>query len=402
MNSFDNEDSFLMFDGSIKKISELINGDILTGIEGEPVEIIAIKPVQETTYTVIPVKGDSYIANASDIISVKYSTSAFLSYDKRHEAYYVKWFDISTLKTRYKYFFIKNGGKEHAEKEAEDYKNRLKMSNINQFFNISVKKYNSLSKGLRSQLKGYRISLDFPESELPLDPYILGAWLGDGSSYHPNITTVDKEILDFFKEYMKKHNLVLKQCEDEITYRIACDSKKRAKGQNYFRNFLQNENLFKNKHIPKKYLFTSRQNRLKLLAGLLDTDGSYDRNSYDFVQKKEKLFDDFLFLCRSLGFSCYKSIQEKTCTNSKNGPVTGTYFRCSVSGKGLEEIPCLLERKKAKPRKQIKDVLVTGISLEKNETPRKSFRIITDKNNFLMSDLTVRHSYRLTSLSIIK
>lgn len=139
---------------------------------------------------------------------------------------------------------------------------------------------------------------------------------------------------------------------------------------------------------------TSRHKRLQLLAGLLDSDGSLQNGCYDFIQKRENLLDETIFLARSLGFSAYKSAEYKTCTNGANGPVTGLYYRCSISGEGIEEIPCKIPRKQAKPREQVKDVLVTGMKLEKIENPITTYRIITDKDKFLMSDFTVRHSYR--------
>lgn len=71
------------------------------------------------------------------------------------------------------------------------------------------------------------------------------------------------------------------------------------------------------------------------------------------------------------------------------------YFR-----KGIEEIPTLLPRKQAKVRKQVKDVLVTGIELTKLSS-FPNYRIVTDKPLFLMSDFTVRHCFRPT-LRILK
>ena len=59
-------------------------------------------------------------------------------------------------------------------------------------------------------------------------------------------------------------------------------------GYNIFTDILRKFNLVNNKHIPHVYKCNSRENRLRLLAGLIDTDGSLDTNrdnSYDFIQK---------------------------------------------------------------------------------------------------------------------
>ena len=116
-----------------------------------------------------------------------------------------------------------------------------------------------------------------------------------------------------------------------------------------------------------------------------------DGNCYDFIQKREKLLDQFIYLCRSLGFSCYKNECLKRATNGKSKKFE-TYYRCCVYGKGLEEIPILLDRKKAEERKQVKRSLINGITLTKLGI-QKNYKIITDKPRFLLSDFTVMHRY---------
>ena len=82
-------------------------------------------------------------------------------------------------------------------------------------------------------------------------------------------------------------------------------------GNNRMLNSLKQHNMIKNKHIPLIYKCNSRQNRLKLLAGLIDSDGylSHSKSDYQFCQslEHEELIDDVIYLCRSLGFACYKN-----------------------------------------------------------------------------------------------
>jgi intein/homing endonuclease len=158
--------------------------------------------------------------------------------------------------------------------------------------------------------------------------------------------------------------------------------------------------MLNNKHIPNIYKLNSRENRLRLLAGLLDSDGYYDKEktSFEFTQKNEKLMDDVIYLSRSLGFACYKSVKNTTWTH-KGIKKSGTAFRISITGKGIEEIPTLIPRKKAEPRKQIKDVLVTGITVEYvneddyenshvniNRTNNRQWPLDGNKNNYPMFD----------------
>jgi hypothetical protein len=391
-------ESFLMYDCSFKKMKDLKPGDVLMGDDSQPCTIQNIELVnEENNYLVKPIKGDSYIVGESHNLAINISGALQIGEEKG--VFSVKWFDKEDFKFHSKRFNpIKyENSKEKAYEAARELMNKIKTEKR---FLISVKKYTEAIKSTKHVIKGYRVPLEFPDIEVKIDPYIVGAWLGDGTTRDPAITNIDKEIIEYFENYFSQFNLVLKPMKHkEITYGISSikDGKGGGKGDNIFLTFLKESNLKNNKHIPLIYLKTSREKRLKLLAGLLDTDGSLSNGCFDFVQKKEKLFDDFLFLSRSLGFSCYKTKERKICTNSPNGMTTGEYFRCAVSGKGLEDIPILVERKKAKPREQVKDNLVTGIKLEKiNLFP--VYRITTDKPRFLMSDFTVRQSYELEDI----
>ena len=99
--------------------------------------------------------------------------------------------------------------------------------------------------------------------------------------------------LNFIKNHLKQYYF------DEIQF-------------NKFKNFVNEVNPSVNEawdeHIPMVYKCNSRENRLKLLAGLLDSDGylCHDKCTFEFSQKSEKLIDDVIYLCRSLGFACYK------------------------------------------------------------------------------------------------
>src|SRR5208337_2782629 len=98
-------------------------------------------------------------------------------------------------------------------------------------------------------------------------------------------------------------------------------------------------------------------------AGVVDSDGSRVEGGYEFTLEIKRLAEDLTYLCRSLGFAAYMKPCEKTCTNGKNGPVTGRYYQVLMSGFGVEKIPSTLIRKQGRPRKQKKDPLVTGIKV---------------------------------------
>lgn len=395
LQNVENE-SYLMFDGSFRLAKDLKVGDLLMGADSHPCEIKEIDLVaDENNYLVTPVKGESYIVGETHTLAINISGEKHIkeALVNKNIVYTVKWFDNSVFKFTSKVF---NSSKyENSKKAMESAEEFLNSLSVLKRFGISVEKYLNLPNNVMHVTKGYKVPLDFPERPLKIDPYILGAYLGDGGQRDGNITSVDEEIINYFRKYFEQIGLVLKKRPSDITYGITTGKNGGGKGCNPFRTFLKENKINLEKHIPNDYLFNSKENRLKLLAGLLDTDGSLsDGNIFDFIQKREKLFDQILFLARSLGFSCYKNTCQKTCTNSKT-KYTGTYHRCSISGDGLEQIPTLLPRKRATARKQVKDVLVTGIELTKLPS-FPTYRIITDPNRklFLMSDLTVRHSYQ--------
>lgn len=141
------------------------------------------------------------------------------------------------------------------------------------------------------------------------------------------------------------------------------------------------------KHIPMLYKVNDREVRLAVLAGILDSDGSLSSNCYDVIQKSKTLADDIVFLARSLGFSAY----QKECTY-KGEKKEGIYYRCSISGAGLEQIPVKVLRKTATKRRQIKDTLVTGITV-KHVGRGDYYGFTLDGNNrYLLGDFTVTHN----------
>lgn len=95
-----------------------------------------------------------------------------------------------------------------------------------------------------------------------------------------------------------------------------------------------------------------------------------------------------IFLTRSLGLACYKN-KVKKCIKSLN--FIGDYFRMSISG-NTNEIPTIVERKKASLRCHKKDVLVTGIKVQAIGIDEYFGFEIDGNRRFLLSDFTVTHN----------
>jgi len=249
--------------------------------------------------------------------------------------------------TKYKVcYFDKNDYKQHSKRfsdqtEAERYLHDMKLEH--DYIEIPVKTLLKLPKYIRVNLKGYKRGVEFSRKNVPFDPYIIGASL-----------------------------------EEKLP--------------------------FNNKHIPDIYKINDRQTRLELLAGIIDTDGSYCDNSkgYDIIQKNKVLADDILFVARSLGFSANMSECEKSCMY-KGEKKTGTYYRMHLSGDNLSSIPVKCPRKMAKNERVInKDSMVMGITIE----PRgwgKYYGFELDKNHkYLLGDFTITHNTSLVKEGISK
>ena len=138
------------------------------------------------------------------------------------------------------------------------------------------------------------------EKELPLDPYTLGVWLGDGTNTMPTICG-DK------KDYAIMQSIV------DNGHEIRWQTKHKTTGVMYygfdFRKALQSMGMCHSrertpKHIPEEYLTASHNQRLELLAGLLDTDGVLRKKEHRYVFSTAdiELRDTFVELINTFGW----------------------------------------------------------------------------------------------------
>ena len=337
----------LMYDGKIKMVQDVKVGDKLMGDDSKHRNVLSICNGKEQLYKIIPKRGNPYIVNESHILSLKCST-----------------------------------------------KNRF--GDKNNTFDIPLKEYLNLPKHYRgrgSPICGYKVPVEFPEKEVDMDPYIIGLWLGDGTSSSSGFSTNNHQLIHYLYKNLSKYNMYLEYSGRQYDYRITNNYSK-TKGKNLFNKILRKYNLFKNKHIPHIYKCNSRKNRLKLLAGLIDTDGCVIKNCsslYSITQKNEKLMDDIVYLCLSLGFYAHKREVWKSCTNGKNKEKR-LYYTTTIGGYGLAEIPVIIDRKKCQPRKQIKNPLHSLITVEKLEVGDYYGFQIDGNRRFLLGDFTVTHN----------
>ncbi|WP_442545190.1 hypothetical protein ACSBOX_05810 [Arthrobacter sp. KN11-1C] len=154
--------------------------------------------------------------------------------------------------------------------------------------------------------------------EAIIDPYVLGAWLGDGHTSSPTLTCFDQPILD---EILAAGYKIRARTATGHYGIIGVIDKFRAL------------NLLGNKHIPSQYLRASFNQRLGILQGLMDTDGTVTaQGTCELSLCHVRLAADALELIRSLGIKCTSTPSNASYVD-KNGnrKVTGTRHRMSFT-----------------------------------------------------------------------
>ena len=158
---------------------------------------------------------------------------------------------------------------------------------------------------------------------LPIDPYVLGAWLGDGHSASPRLTSETPEIPMYIegRGYAVHHrgdmlySIALvdepaptagscPDCGGRMTGARLCAGCRADHGT--MTGLLRKIGVLGDKHIPAAYLRASEQSRRDLLAGLMDTDGTVVKGvgSCQFAVTHQRLADDVYELVVSLGYKC--------------------------------------------------------------------------------------------------
>ena len=192
-----------------------------------------------------------------------------------------------------------------------------------------------MKRGLKKKnnTSGWKFRIPIPKincwnNSVPIDPYLLGVLLGDGdlgSSSNIKVSLYEKDIFNKIKIILNNLGYDLHLCDNNKSeikdYSIVCSTE--TKG---FINYINNLDIrcrSIEKHIPQEYLFTTFENRIKLLQGLFDTDGYIDsHNNFIFTTSSPKLSEDFAFLVRSLGGT--DTIVEKPSGYKHNG----YYIQC--------------------------------------------------------------------------
>lgn len=338
----------LMFDGSIKPVENILVGDLLMGPDSTSRKVSSICNGYGRLFNVKQKNGQDYVCNDAHILCLQRTSST-----KR------KW----GRKT-----------KEEIEITASDFYNQKKWR--------------------KHIYKGFKVGVEFNSKKVPIDPYWLGLWLGDGNKNSPAITTGDKEIASFLKFFAKENGLYLRESLGRgcSTYYFVQNRNRKNKGKGLLKNHLldklRNILVVNNKHIPPIYKYNDRSVRLSILAGLIDSDGTAKRKgSIEFYNTNIRLAEDVCFLARSLGFRATISTKKD---QIKSINYSGISYRVLIGG-NIADIPIRVKRKRV-GNKEKYSALRYGISLTPIEDGMYYGFEIDKDGRFLLGDFTVTHN----------
>ena len=351
----------IMADGSIRPVQDVKEGDLVLGPDGTPRRVYGLARGRSEMYRVTQQNGDSYTVNDAHILSLR----------------------VTGTKPVGKILGVPRVGGD--------------------VVNIEIKDYLKLPQRQKHVLKGWKPdAVEFhgaPVYEGPLTPYLVGAYLGDGYRHQPKLALSDGEIIDELRVFCKEHGYELYET-DEPGYTGCAISTGLGRGGNPVLNWIRdNDFVSQGKHIPDPLKRGSIQQRLEVLAGILDTDGCVSNNCFDIVVKEQRFASDIAFIARSLGLA----VNQKECQKSiKSIGFTGTYYRVIISG-DTEKVPTRVARKQCNPRKQIKNALNTGIKVESvGIDDYYGFALEGPDRLYLMGDFTVTHNTQLAVHAFVR
>lgn len=312
----------LMFNGSIKQVQHIKPGELLMGDDSTSRQVMSLATGIDEMYTITPNKKgwDSFTVNQEHILCLKSQTT-------------------------------------------------------NEIIEISVKKYINLKKN--NNFKLYKTFVSFPSNAVPIDPYMLGIWLFDSSNQSGILDTYHHDIMNYFTYNLCKYGLKLIYVQTGYSTLKAFKS---VSNINTFENALKLFKLCHNKYIPNVYKCNSVYNRMRLLAGIIDGKGKLDTFEHSFTVSymSDKLITDVIYLCQSLGFGCYKLVENNLHVLKIIGDI--------------HTIPCLVMKNIVDANKIHKNVLLSGFTIKHVGSDKYYGFTLNGNSRYLMGDFTVTHN----------
>jgi ATP-dependent DNA helicase PIF1 len=264
----------IMHNGNIKMVQDITKGEFIMGDDSTPRKVLSTASGVDELYKVSNSRGDFYVVNSSHILTFKSQKYIIENWTLLGEKYYIlEWGDQSG-KIKNKIFETK----EEAELEKQ------KLADI---VDIEISLIKNRIFNFDNYFQGIYASLEFEEKNLKFDPYLIGICLGIDVGFEEGV--LPPKIFQY----------ILKNINDY--------------------SFIYKTNFIKDHYIPSEYKFNSRENRFKLLMGILDSIGILNGNEYEIILKKKNIILDIFFIAKSLGLEVVRKIDtNKIKINIKN------------------------------------------------------------------------------------
>jgi DNA topoisomerase-2 len=431
----------LMWDGTVKTAAEVVVGDRLIGDDGTPRTVLSVLHGEGKLYTVHQGQADSYTVNDAHTLTLMMPDHKVIFWNTSKNGWTMLWWNHATKSIGAKTVhagkpdsitceecdevlsgnIARHYSRRHpdapvpkksrlsptkipemtpdilaARTELEEFAKTISDCNV---FDMDIAEYMALNETTKKRLAGVRGKcVEWERREVSLDPYMLGLWLGDGMSHGYAMTCFgekDPEIVSFLEEWSAKNDTVVTKTS-KFVYGFKSASNPGKKGCAPLKNQLAKYGLVNNKHIPKEYLLNDRETRLKVLAGLIDTDGHATRGGtrVQIVQSivHKTLAEQIVYLCRSLGFCTSVHLRDVAYTHNGEKRYSKAYT-INISGDNLSDIPTRVARKKCANTISHATNRSTGFLRIEEAGVDKYVGIHIDGNErFLINDFTVTHN----------
>jgi superfamily II DNA or RNA helicase len=339
----------MLASGKSVPVETLKIGDLLMGPDSKPRRVLSLARGQDELFEVRQKNGNAYVCNGDHILALHrfQPHGNWLCGNRRYET------SLATL---------------------------------------TVYDYLKLPKTSKVNYRGFKVGVNFPFKKVPLDPYFLGLWLGDGSLHKPAVTSGDTEVISFLYSFAKQMGLEVRPEEGSgcSTFHLVRHGGKHVdESKNPLVGKLKRLSLFASttgKFIPDIYLRNSRSVRMSLLAGLVDSDGYLKRTGQiEITSVYKRLTDEICWLARSLGFCASVRPKRTSCQNGFRGQA----FRVLLRG-DVGQVPVRVARKKSASYRRTN--LRTRISVKSvGFGDYYGFELDGD-GLFLLGDFTVTHN----------
>lgn len=350
----------MLADGRVLPVEQVVVGDQLMGPDGKPRNVKSTNVGTGPLFQVTPVKGEPWVCNDVHVMTLVDTDS-----DEIIDIPLDKWFaQHKTFRERHKLFSV----------------------GVDTFAGSSSK-------------------------PLPVDPYFLGVWFGDGSKgmrdgdpcnglQRVRISKPDPEIRALCEDTARAWDLKVTEHRGLAacpTYSITAMTRAdAATGANRLLIALR-DLVGPAIAMPESYLKASREDRMRFLAGLIDSDGELAQGCFVITQKRQDYADAIWWLARSLGFCATRRPRTAGYVRADGSKFESTYYTVTISGE-TSEIPTRIPRKQAAPRKQRKVATRTGFSVAPlGEGVYYGFTLDGD-GRFLLGDFTVTHNTALQAV----